>query len=79
MKKIACYYFLTDSNTSSVEDFVESLSCKGQRKFFTKKDLIEEFGHRLPAPHAKYIGNGIFELRFKDDGDTIRVLYFFFH
>ncbi|MFH2139100.1 MAG: type II toxin-antitoxin system RelE/ParE family toxin [Candidatus Omnitrophota bacterium] len=79
MKKIACYYFLTDSNASPVEDFVDSLSYKGQRKFFTKKGLIEEFGHRLLQPHAKYIGNGIFELRFRDDGDTIRVLYFFFH
>ncbi|MCK5494618.1 MAG: type II toxin-antitoxin system RelE/ParE family toxin [Candidatus Omnitrophica bacterium] len=79
MKKITSYYFLTDAKTSPVRDFVDSLSQKGQRKFFAKKDLVEDFGYRLPEPHAKYIGNGIFELRFRDDGDTIRVLYFFFH
>ncbi len=41
--------------------------------------LLEEFGHKLPEPHAKYIGDEIFELRFKGREGAIRVLYFFFH
>ncbi len=50
-----------------------------QRKFFDKKDLLEEFGHKLPEPHAKYLKDGIFELRFSGREGKIRVLYFFFH
>jgi phage-related protein len=42
-------------------------------------ELLEEFGHRLPEPHAKYVGDHIFELRFKGVEGAIRVLYFFFH
>ena len=33
----------------------------------------------MPQPHAKYIGDEIFELRFKGQEGQIRVLYFFFH
>lgn len=79
MQKVTCYYYLTESNKSPVKEFIDSLDFKSQRKFFFVKDLLEEFGHRLPTPHAKYIGNEIFELRFRGQEGHIRVLYFFFH
>jgi len=43
------------------------------------KSLLEEFGHKLPQPHAKYLGDSIFELRFSGVEGSVRVLYFFFH
>jgi len=77
--QITCYYYITESNKSPVRDFIDSLDAGSQRKFFFVKRLLEEFGHRLPQPHAKYIGDEIFELRLKGQEGHIRVLYFFFH
>jgi len=77
--KITAYYYLTESGKSPVKDFIDSLDFKSQRKFFFVKELLEEFGHKLPFPHAKYIGNSIFELRFKGHEGALRVLYFFYH
>jgi len=79
MASITSYYYLTGSGKSSVKGFIDSLDFKTQRKFFFAKELLEEFGHKLPYPHAKYAGNSIFELRFKGHEGAIRVLYFFFH
>ena len=79
MAKITAYYYLTESGKSPVKAFIDSLDFKSQRKFFFVKELLEEFGHRLPFPHAKYIGDSIFELRFKGHEGAVRVLYFFYH
>jgi len=54
------------------------LDPRGQRKFFFARGLLEEFGHKLPLPHARYIGESIFELRFGAGEGSVRVLYFFF-
>ena len=77
--KIACYYYVTASNRPPVREFIDLLDDKTQRKFFFVKALLEEFGYKLPYPHAKYLGDSIFELRFKGREGDIRILYFFFH
>ena len=79
MDKVTCYYYLTESGRSPAQDFIKELDPKSRTKFFFVKDLLEAYGHRLPEPYAKYIGNQIFELRFKGKEGAIRVLYFFFH
>lgn len=77
--KVICYYYVTEANKSPVRDFIDALEITTQRKFFFVKELLEEFGYRLPFPHAKYIGDSIFELRFQGREGAVRVLYFFFH
>lgn len=72
-------YFYTETNRSPVKDFIDSLDIRTQTKFFAKKKLLEDYGHRLPYPHAKHIDEGIFELRFVGIEGNIRILYFFFH
>ncbi|MDD5084832.1 MAG: type II toxin-antitoxin system RelE/ParE family toxin [Candidatus Omnitrophica bacterium] len=79
MQKVVCYYYPTSSNRALAKEFIDSLDFKTQRKFFFVKGLLEEFGRDLPMPHAKYIGDDIFELRFKGIEGAIRVLYFFYH
>lgn len=79
MSRIVSYYYLTESGKSPVREFIDSLDFKTQRKFFFGKELLEEFGHKLPFPHAKYIGNDIFEIIFRGQEGHIRVLYFFYH
>jgi phage-related protein len=77
--KITAYYYSTESGKIPVKEFIDSLEFKSQRKFFFVKELLEEFGHRLPFPHAKYLGDSIFEVRFKGHEGAVRVLYFFYH
>ena len=79
MPKILCEYFLTDSDRAPVREFVDSLDAKTQKKFFFVVELLTEFGHKLPPPHAKYLGNSIFELRFSGREGALRIFYFFFH
>ena len=62
-----------------MEEFIDSLQESTQRKFFYKKSLLEEFGPRLPFPHAKKLVQDIYELRFEGPHETARVLYFFVH
>jgi len=72
------FYYESESGRCPVREFIDSLGPRVQRKFFFVRGLLEEFGHRLPLPHARYIGDGIFELRFSGEEGSIRVLYFFF-
>jgi len=59
-------------------EFIASLDLRTRTKFYAVKTLLEEFGRELKEPHAKYVGDGIFELRFSGREGAIRVLYFFF-
>ena len=79
MANYTCFYFTAESGKSPVEEFIDLLDYSTQRKFFFKKGLLEEFGHRLLSPHAKYIGDDIYELRFEGREGAIRVLYFFYY
>ena len=73
-----CYYYNRANGKSPVREFIDSLDVKTRNKFFFKKSLLEKFGHKLPEPHASYLKDGIFELRFKGAEGHIRILYFFF-
>ena len=77
MANYICEYFETDRGDRPVEDFIDSLQNSMQRKFFYKKLLLEEFGPRLPYPHAEKLMHDIYELRFEGPHETGRVLYFF--
>jgi len=71
-------YFVTDSGRRPVEEFIKGLNVHSRNKFFSIVELLEEFGRALSWPHAKYIGDEIFELRFGAVEGATRVLYFFF-
>jgi len=71
-------YFVTDSGRKPVEEFIKGLNVHSRDKFFTVVQLLEDFGRGLALPHAKYIGNEIFELRFDAVEGATRGLYFFF-
>ncbi|MDO8580178.1 MAG: type II toxin-antitoxin system RelE/ParE family toxin [Candidatus Omnitrophota bacterium] len=71
-------YFVTESGRRPAEEFVKSLNVHSREKFFSVIELLEEFRKGLSFPHAKYMGDEIFELRFGSVEGSIRVLYFFF-
>lgn len=71
-------YFVTDSGRKPVEEYIKGLNVHSRDKFFTVVELLEDFGRGLAWPHAKYIGDEIFELRFDAVEGATRVLYFFY-
>ena len=78
MEDMKVVYFVTESGRRPVEEFAKSLNVHSREKFFSVVELLEGFGRGLIFPHAKYIGDEIFELRFESVEGAIRVLYFFF-
>lgn len=77
MRKYTAEFFIKDSGKSPVEDFLNFLDARTQRKFLYIRSLLEEFGIKLAQPFCKYLRDDIFELRFKGKEGAIRVLYFF--
>jgi len=71
------YYFQTEGGRSPVEEVINGLDPAAQRKFFFKRSLLEEFGPRLPQPHAKRLAENLYELRFETHTGAIRVFYCF--
>ena len=78
MNKIECFFYVAESGKSPVEEFIKSLDMRGRKKFYYVKSLLETFGRNLAYPHSKYIGDDIFELRFKAMEGHVRTLYFFY-
>ena len=77
MADYTTYYLQTEAGRSPVEEFIDGLELAAQRKFFFKRGLLEEFGPRLPQPHAKRLGENLYELRFETHVGNIRVFYCF--
>ena len=77
MTHFTTYYYRLTNQRVPVRDFIDSLKVTTYRKFIFKKELLEEFGPRLPMPHARHMGGGLYELRFKGEDGAIRILYFF--
>jgi len=76
--KWSCCYYCTDSKKVPVKEFIDSLASRTQQKYFAVVGMLEKMGKSLPEPHAKSLGNGIYELRFRGQEGHIRVLHFFY-
>ena len=70
-------YYEKEDGTSPAEEVILSLDTKMQAKIFREFELLETFGNELREPHAKSLGDGIYEIRVKVASDITRVLYFF--
>lgn len=66
-------YFIDDRGDVPVKSFIEKLPVKEQAKIFAYLEELKGQGHNLRRPMADYLGEGIYELRPKDN----RIFYFF--
>jgi phage-related protein len=68
-------YTFTDARRNNpVKDFIKHLSEKEQAKIHAYVNELKIQGHNLHRPMADYVGEGIYELRPRDN----RIFYFFF-
>jgi phage-related protein len=69
--------FYTDADDRSpVLEFLRGLNTEQRRKVGRSIRLLEELGTALTEPHAKYLQDGLWELRTQAGGDAFRCLYF---
>ena len=57
--------------------WLDEESTRVQIKAVAVLTKLAEFGHELRRPHADYLRDDIYELRFKDGRRNLRILYFF--
>ncbi|MHB8096851.1 MAG: type II toxin-antitoxin system RelE/ParE family toxin [Erysipelotrichaceae bacterium] len=70
-------YYVKTNGDIPVKEFIDSFNIKHQARIIREIELLEIFGHELREPHSKKLVNGIFELRIRIDGISIRLFYFF--
>ena len=68
------FYFIDERGGNPVKEFIDRLPSKEQTKVFAYMAELLQRGHQLRRPIADYLGNGIYELRPKNN----RIFYFFF-
>lgn len=68
------YYFVDERGHKPVEEFIQALPKKERAKVFAYLVELKNQGHNLRRPMADYLGQGVYELRPKNN----RILYFFF-
>ncbi len=69
---IQLYETLTGQNPA--EDFIKSLQPNTIAKLRNQINLLSEFGPKLTMPHAKPLGDGLYELRVRGK-EEIRTIY----
>ncbi len=68
------YYFVDKDGVKPVKEFIYSLTRKEQAKAHAYITELKKQGNNLRRPMADYLGDGIYELRPKDN----RIFYFFY-
>lgn len=69
-------YYTDVSGNEPVRESLEALTPRQRERLFRTLLLLEELGIRLPQPHAKPLGDGLWELRTQVEGDAFRAVYF---
>ena len=70
-------FFEKDNGRCPTTDFLDELSPETELPYIRNRfDQLAEHGNKLKRPHGRHLGDGIYELRVKDDPGTIPVLIF---
>lgn len=67
-------YFVDKRGYVPVKEFINTFSPKEKAKIFAYIEELKEQGYSLHRPMAAYLGEGIYELRPKNN----RIFYFFY-
>ena len=67
-------FFVDERGAKPVMEFIDKLPVKDQAKIITYLGELRSEGHKMRRPMADYLGEGIYEVRPKDN----RIFYFFY-
>jgi len=77
MAQTMVVFFREDDGSVPSLDWLDGLRDKVQNKFIVRIDRLVECGHELRPPEARYLRDGIYELRVRHMHVNYRLLYFF--
>ena len=70
-------FYETEDGHNYVKEFLDNIEdSKLKAKVLHDIGLLQQFGTKLPKPHADYLEDGIWELRTKQGSNIARTLYF---
>lgn len=70
-------YYELENGRSPVEEFIDSLVPQMRAKAFWELGQLEVQGNLLTMPYARYMEDGIYELRIRCASNISRIFYFF--
>ncbi|MCY3645575.1 MAG: type II toxin-antitoxin system RelE/ParE family toxin [Chloroflexi bacterium] len=68
--------FTSETGQKPVNDWLRSLEPEARAVVINTIDLLEEHGAGLGMPPARSLGDGLWELRARDQSGIYRVIYF---
>lgn len=70
-------FYRTENNKIPAKEFIESQDAKTYAGILRELKHLESTGPLSREPHTKFLKDGIFEIRIRQE-KSVRILYFFF-
>jgi len=77
MAETVVVFFREDDGSAPSLDWLNDLHEKVQNKFIVRITRLVDCGHELRPPEARYLRDGVYELRVRRMHMNYRLLYFF--
>jgi phage-related protein len=77
MPETTVVFFAQDKGSAPALEWLDSLPEKVQNKFIVRVERLALCGYKLGPPEAKYLRDGMYELRVRHMHVNYRLLYFF--
>lgn len=77
MPKTDVVFFKDEKGKVPVLEWLDKLSDKIEAKALVRIEELAQCGHEMRRPHADYLRDGIYELRWRHQSVNYRILYFF--
>ncbi|MBF0107431.1 MAG: type II toxin-antitoxin system RelE/ParE family toxin [Deltaproteobacteria bacterium] len=77
MPKTSVVFFKDERGMVPVLQWLDRLPDIIEAKALVRIEELAQYGHEMRRPHAAYLRDGIYELRWKHQSVNYRILYFF--
>lgn len=77
MPKTTVVFFKDEKGKVPVLEWLDKLPNKIEAKALVRIEELAEWGHEMRRPHADFLRDGIYELRWRHQSVNYRILYFF--
>lgn len=77
MPKTNVVFFKDEKGRVPVLEWLDKLPDKIEAKALVRVEELAQCGHEMRRPHADYLRDGIYELRWRHQSVNYRILYFF--
>lgn len=75
--QVNVYYYQEADGTCPVREFLREQPVRVRAQAEARVELLAVRGHQLHRPHCEYLGNDLYELRWRTGTVQYRILYFF--